>query len=345
MRGDNVDFTGNIIGGNPSNLFLLNGIELSDPSATDPICQKATPTPPGSDVFIITYTLAIVDAQAVPAALLSNTASILNYSNEDNLDPTLFSHTIDNTISDSSTTTIPPPAITNVITDTDQSTSVTPLAGNVPVVIGELVTFRTVVTLPEGTIPNAILTLTPGVTGTSPETSLSFLDTSDTPDSLVTTRTTPFSNMNNLVATTANSFTYNMQTLTNIERVNSNTETMTIEWTACVNNAPAVVNGNTYSPQGQFDWSLGTITATSRILRIVEPRLRISISYSPTLVDAGDIVTFTVRVSHVPVTSTANAYDISLSGGNADFEIDPLSFAFTSGAGTVISPPGGIYSV
>jgi len=136
-----------------------------------------------------------------------------------------------------------------------------------------------------------------------------------------------------------------MQTVTNTDRVNSDAESFTVEWTACINDLPAVVNGNTYSPQGQYDWSLGTITATSQSLRIVEPRLRISISYSPTFVDAGDIVTFTVTVSHVPVTSTANAYTIALSGGVSDFDIDPLSFAFTSGTGTVTPGVAGMYTI
>ncbi|MCP4590487.1 MAG: DUF11 domain-containing protein, partial [bacterium] len=149
VKGDNTAITYTLPGGGaaaPDDLFGV-GLELDD-SAGQPVCQPYDPAD-GSNIVYITYDLEIVNAEAVPGAVLSNLGGVTQYGGADG-DGAANNHADDPVaFSDDAEVTIASPEITKSIADTSETYTTNPY-----VAVGEIVRYRLVATLPEGTSEN-----------------------------------------------------------------------------------------------------------------------------------------------------------------------------------------------
>ncbi len=86
---------------------------------------------------------------------------------------------------------------------------------------------------------------------------------------------------------------------------------ITVEVTAHVDNVAANKDGATLTNNATLNYGSGTLTASAKV-NVVEPKLQIVKSASVAKGDAGDLVTYTVVVSHA-VGSDAPAFDVNVS--------------------------------
>ncbi|MCP3880977.1 MAG: isopeptide-forming domain-containing fimbrial protein [Sulfitobacter sp.] len=149
VKGDNGAITYTQPGGGAAveaDLFGV-GLELDD-SAGQPVCQPYHASD-GSNIVYITYDLEIVNAEAVPGAVIANLGGVTQYGGADG-DGAANNHADDPVnFSDSAEATIASPEITKSIAATSESYTDNPY-----VAIGEIVRYRLEVPLPEGSFPN-----------------------------------------------------------------------------------------------------------------------------------------------------------------------------------------------
>ncbi|MGA9396752.1 MAG: sortase, partial [Anaerolineaceae bacterium] len=90
--------------------------------------------------------------------------------------------------------------------------------------------------------------------------------------------------------------------------------TLTITYTAVVLNSSGNVNGIDLGNSVNLTWgvgsSLGPVAAPD--VEIVEPRLNVTKTATPTLITVGTEVTFTLTIAHDPAFSTTEAYNVIL---------------------------------
>ena len=146
----------------PDDLFGA-GIELNDPGVTTPPTGGAGALDRGKDsqgfqinnghnILFITYDLqadgALDPSPVVPCQELTNTATLMSYASRDNGVP-LGLNFVPDTLTDIATVTIACPTLDKSIVATSEPSTI----GN-QVAIGEIVRYRLVTSLPEGTSPN-----------------------------------------------------------------------------------------------------------------------------------------------------------------------------------------------
>ncbi|MFN8480950.1 MAG: isopeptide-forming domain-containing fimbrial protein, partial [Kouleothrix sp.] len=292
-----------------SGLFdSTGGIELNDPGPTA--------TPPGAldpgknldgsirtdgrNIAIVTYD-ATVDAAVATNQTIVNTATLYNYSSlEGGID-----HTIVDRTDTASVTTLPPSMSKTLV----GSSVVNANNSATQTVIGELVTYQLVITVPEGTTANAQIADTLA-------TGLAFVDVTAATASPGVSMSTPIgtgtSPANVSVGTGGGTVTFKPGTLTNSNSDNS-PSTITITYRAVVLDTLTNQAGTQLNNSAVFSWNSGTLpTVSAANVTVIEPTLTFSKSASPTTGDAGDSITFTLIVSNTTV-GTTDAYDVTLS--------------------------------
>jgi uncharacterized repeat protein (TIGR01451 family)/fimbrial isopeptide formation D2 family protein len=194
--------------------------------------------------------------------------------------------------------------------------------GNDPLtqaVVGELITYELVITVPEGTTPalQVVDTLDAG---------LAFVDcASVTASAALSTNlpggfaaasvcndgTVPGTN-NPLITSSGGVATFTFGTVTNSNIINAVPETITVRYTVVPlnilanQNAPATLLDNS----AVLSWTGGSQAAVSApVVTIVEPTLTIAKSRTVNGSDAGDITTFSITVSNLNAASDTFAYD------------------------------------
>ena len=199
--------------------------------------------------------------------------------------------------------------------------------GNADAVPGELVTFRTTITVPEGTTSGVELKelLDPG---------LAFVEITNVSTSLDVSSSTGLdlndataANTAAAVGTNGSDFTLNLGNVVNSASSDGSPETIVIEYTAVVLNDAANQStdnetGPTLNNTATLDWTNnptpGTpISATSaEEVSVVEPQLEVIkdvvVNGSGTEGDAGDPVVYTITIEHTG-DSEADAFDVNLS--------------------------------
>ncbi|MCU0962308.1 MAG: isopeptide-forming domain-containing fimbrial protein, partial [Pirellulaceae bacterium] len=209
---------------------------------------------------------------------------------------------------DSENVTVQSPAFAKTLTATNQVHTL-----GLEVAIGEIVTYEAVITVPEGTMPNAIVVDTPdaglaivavdSITRSNP-LALSTSVAGGFPQVLV--------NANASIPVSGSSVTLNFGTLTNTNTNNAVAETITVTYRAVVLNTLANSRGFSLDNAARLTWSQGTLTDTADPVTIVEPTLSITKQNGDPLVgDAGDVITFEILVQHT-VDSDADAFDVQL---------------------------------
>jgi len=314
MDGTGAAITISNVGGG-SGLFD-QGIILEDPGPVDPQAGVLEPyhATSGQNIAIITYDVTLPD-DLEPEALLTNTASILNYANIEGGDNFIDAF---GPLEDDANVTIREPGLAKTITATNQ-TFTSPEASPWPVAIGEIIDYEVVITVPEGVSSNVTLidTLDSGLAIVSLEdlvvsdlTALStdIADTSGDGDGFDEI-------FDNAVAggigASGGQVTFDFGTLTNTDRDNGIDETITLTYRVVVLNTTNNDRGDYRNNNVEWTWDLGSESVSAPNARIVEPTLQVVKTINTNTGDAGDTRTYTLTISHTG-TSNADAFDLEL---------------------------------
>ncbi|MCC6612838.1 MAG: isopeptide-forming domain-containing fimbrial protein [Anaerolineae bacterium] len=219
------------------------------------------------------------------------------------------------------------------------------------VVIGETVTYQVTLTVPEGVANNVTVTDTL-------DNGLVFRDLRETPTgfasitfpagvtSSVGTAATILSNAHGAVAMTGRQTTFNFGTLTNTNN-DATAEQIVITYQAVVADIGANTRNGQRNNAAQLSFTrgtppggTGTQTVSAANVVIVEPTLTVAKSAVPTAGDAGDIVTFTIVVSHAAA-SNEDAFNIVLTDAvPANMTYVPGSLANFAGVAATLDDSG-----
>lgn len=283
------------------------GIELQDPGPTNPSpgaldngrdSNDAIITT-GRNIAIITYDLQL-DTNVTPRQVITNTATLFNYSNREGGD-----NFVPDGISDTATVTIASPSMTKTITN------VTPYgvgSGN-NVSAGDTITYNIAVTLPEGSTTGLVITDTLPAGFQYVAGSVSVL--TGTFNGTVTT--TPTVTPSAFSPPTRQTVQIDFGNVTvNADNISTNNR-FDVTLQALVMNNP--VNDGTPAQNKRNDVSLnftgnpGSAITASVTNQFREPELQILKGITPLNPDAGDTVTFTITVQN---NGTSPAYDLTV---------------------------------
>ena len=289
------------------------------------------PVTDGSNVVLVIYD-ATVRSDAAANTMAGSRARVLYYTGSPGgpsfIDP------LPDGLYDDATVGTPLPLVDKIIVGTDRDDTIT--AGN-NVVIGERVTYEVVMTVPEGTTLNAqfVDTLDPGLSFVSVDSivvspGLSFGSGLPAPGSIVPTSS----------GGDANRITVSLGAITNSNANNAQAETLTIRYTAVVDNVSANRQGALRNNDARLSFDTGgavvvpiTVSDGAPDMRIVEPSLAMSLAASTTQPDAGDVVTFTLTLTAAG--GRPPAFDVELDVAN----LVPAGFTYESGSLTQTGGP------
>jgi LPXTG-site transpeptidase (sortase) family protein len=111
------------------------------------------------------------------------------------------------------------------------------------------------------------------------------------------------------------------------------TGTLTIRYVVAVLDAAEVQRGGTLANSATLTWTGGTLSDSSDSVRVIEPTLALTKTAAPRTVPPGGIVTFTLEVSHAPV-SDSPAFDLILE--------DTVPLGLTYVPGSLAATLGGV---
>lgn len=304
-----TDLGGGLLGG---------GIQLDDPSVSQGALTAYSPTT-GTNIAVLTFDLEMA-ATVGASQVLTNTAILANYAGTEG-GPDFTG--VD--LTDPATVTTAPPTMTKIITGTNQAHT----TGN-NVVIGERVSYRLTIRIPEGTTPAAVLndTLDSGLAALS-------LDAISASPALTAANGTfadilAAATIGSVGAGTTNAgrlITLNFGTLTNADTDNATSETIVIDYTVVVLNSTGNNRGVGRNNAAALGYTGGTATASAPNVTIQEPTLQVVKSAAPSAGDADDPITFTITLSHAAGSNTT-AFDTAL------LDVLPAGLTFVSATHT-----------
>ena len=291
-----LPYTGDLFG---------SGIILVDPSTTTGSLSPGKQTDgtvidTGRNIAVITYDLQLLPT-VVPADVIPNTATLTNYGSTEG-GPNFLPPS---GISDETTVAVAVPTATKTLVGTSIVDS---FNTNTQAVIGELATFELTIKVPEGTTPDAV------VVDTLPA-GLAFVQMVGTPvvDSGITvsgSSSTSNPAFTPVVTNNGQKLTFNLGDV-----VNTNPDRQlhgfTVQYKAVVLNVSSNVAGKTLTNNAKLTWTGHTElpAAKSGPVTVIEPKLAIDKSVTPTTAQASDTVTFTILVT----ASQTTAHNVSLS--------------------------------
>lgn len=279
-------------------LFGGSGLRLNDPGAAQGALTASSPTA-GTNIAVITYDL-VLDAAVAVNQTLTNTATLANFAGtEGGPDFT----TVDRT--DTASVATRAPSMTKTIVTTNQAHT----TGN-NVAIGERVSYRVTLRVPEGTTPAAALTdvLDSGLALVSLDslTASPALSAGNGAFAAVLAAATvgpePVADVQ--AVNQGRRIRLDFGTLTNSDTDNATDETVTLDYTVVVLNSTGNNRGTGRNNAVSVAYTGGSATANAPNVTIVEPTLQVVKTAVPTGGDAGDAVTFTVTLSHTGASNT-----------------------------------------
>jgi large repetitive protein len=211
-------------------------------------------------------------------------------------------------------------------------TSLTTTAGT-RVAVGEVVTYRVTLTIPEGTVPNArvVDTLPAGMTFKQCDSVVA--SSADVTTSLAGGFADACTGSNPTVAGQVVTFT--LGNLSNANADNAVSETVILTYDAVIANVSANTRGHTLNNSALASWTGGsTAAAHAGNVAVVEPRILIVKSADVTNPHFGDVVTYTLTMVNAFNANGADAYDVSLA--------DTLPSGMTYVAGSVAWSSGDV---
>jgi LPXTG-site transpeptidase (sortase) family protein len=280
-----------------------DGIKLVDPVG-EGVCSKHDPNL-GNNVIVITYDLRV--KSDIAPGTYTNTGSLVNYSGSEG-GPNFLPEP-DEDEADVTTDT-PDVAKARLGTEINDSTN-----NDTEAVIGELITYRTTLTIPEGTTPDAELVDTL-------DTGLAFVDclsvTRSSSDLTTDFGAGDFSDVCNMgtnpsISSVGGSAgrraTWDLGTITNANTDNATAETLTFDYRVVVLDISGNQAGSQRNNAAVFNWTGGSDSASAPNTRVLEPTVNTTKSVLPTSADAGDTVTFTVTQTNPNGANDTTAYD------------------------------------
>jgi len=350
-----VDGTGALVpfttvGGGLFGTGVGDGIQLTDPGATPAQLDRTdagaidsvNTSTAGRNIIVITYDLI---AEAPPAlnavssnVLYTNTARVVRYSAEEGGTDYAPSNPPTSLLTDPATVTIENPTIakTRLSTSFNDATNT-----NAQAVIGEEITYRVVVTYPEGITPGASIVdlldnglVFVAVDSVTPGSGLSLTNA-------IGTGATPAN-----VTVSGQTITFNTGTVTNTNTDNA-AQTLTIVYRVRVANVAASQQGQNKNNRADVTFTgqpTTTIRSSAPDTRILEPIVSTikDVTVGGVLNgtgDAGDSVSYTITLFNPAQTTgtggnfTTVAYDVTLS--------DPLPTTDVTFSPTITYDPSG----
>ncbi len=292
--------------GTQSDFFTASGITLQDPGPTatptgalDPGRQgDGTPINDGRNIAVITY-LVTLDSGVAAGSTLTNTATLLNYAGAEG-----GPNHVPGGLSNDAAVTIANPAVAKQLVSSEIDNAYN---GDTQTVIGELVTYRVTITVPEG------VTQTTQIVDTL-DSGLAFVDCqSITASGGVSTSVSGGFAAICAAPTVTNSgrtVTFDFGNLTNANTDNSAAETITMTYRVVVLNVSGNQSGTLLNNSARLSWSNGSSTASAANVTVIEPTIQISKSVSPATTDAGNTVTYTVVLTN-PASGSTSAFDVA----------------------------------
>ena len=286
---------------------LLNqGIQLDDTasgSLAAGVSSGGVTNTAGTNVVLVTYTLQVATS-AVPSGVITNTASLIDFTNA----PATSGH-LASPLTDTATVTMAPPAAAKVMTATNQAHTLT-----TDVAIGEILTYQVTLTIPEGTLPAAkvVDTMQSGLAMVGC-TGITRSNDTDIQTSLGADFSSACTGANLTVAG-GRTVTFNLGTITNSNTANATPETITITYKAVVLNSATNNRGTTLHNSAVLSWTGGSIAAaTAPNVKVLEPQLTVTKTVDHPTGDAGDTIVYTVTISNDNNANSTTAFDVLLS--------------------------------
>ncbi len=300
--------------------LFSDGIQLVDPSGAG-VCQVYDPNS-GTNVIIITYDLRV--AADIEPGTYTNTGAILNYSGSEG--GTDFANP---NLEDDAQVTTAVMVVDKTLSGTELTSTYNSATQGV---IGELVNYLVVITVPEGVIPNLTMTdvldsgmafvrCTSIAASTGLETNQS--GTYSTDFALLCPTTPELPSINPTISGDARTIGFNLGSIRNNDTANGTAETITIGYQAVVTNIPANQSGQTLNNQVTVSSGATTdISDSADLVTVIEPAP--TVSKAATIAGGsvglpGDPVIYTITIANATGT---DAYDATIS--------DPLPQAVNS---------------
>ena len=298
-----------------SGSLFAGGIELNDSTGYGAAgLEHVDNADGGHNVVIITYDL-LLSSVIAPSEILTNTASLTHYTSAEGYSESFIDPSAP--LTDDATVTTKDPLFVKEIIDTNQSHT----AGN-DVVVGEIVTYRVTMTLPEGTMyadPGSGDGLGVALTDTL-DSGLALVSGSMTitASAGLTSSNGPFdaTMIANHLTVDAQGAGFNLDfgEVTNTNNVNPTLETIIVDYDVAVLNVSSNVTGQSLDNQATFyydqaDGSDHQITTDAPDVSVVEPELTVTKTVSDATPDAGDIIDFTITITN---SEAVTAFDVSL---------------------------------
>ena len=295
--------------------LFAGGIKIDDPGAPGVGAGQAYTLTSGLNVIVITYDLQL-KSSVTSNTSATNQGVLSNYSGTeggpDYTNPT--------DLTSSSVSTTQAPSIGKALAGTNQAHTT-----GTNVAIGEIITYSLTISIPEGVTTNVLVTDTLNA-------GLAFVDCNGISASAAVTSTIgAFTNAcndptNPTQSGNGQTIVYNLGNLWNSDTNNAITETVNITYTAVVLNTSANTRGQTRANSATMTYgngALGSVVAPS--VTIVEPQLSVTKSMTPITGDAGDVVTFTLRITNTAPGNT-DAFNVVLT------DTVPLSMTYVTGS-------------
>ena len=281
------------------------GILLSDPGPTpaqpdltDAGAIDEYNVTSGRNIMVLTYDL-VVESTVIPNQSIVNTATLTHYAGAEagpdftTVDPT-----------DNATALITPLGVSKSIVTTNHANTT-----GVDVAIGEIVTYRAVITVPEGDSGN--------VTWTDiPDNGLSVIDILSVAPSGgdLTLGSGTFADVlaAATIGTNGDSISLSFPALDNANRDDSTAETITIEYRTAVLNRPSNDRGDSLNNLATVTWAIGAAATSAPNATVVEPTLIVDKTIVPAGGQGTDQFLVTLNLSHTGA-SDADAFNVTLS--------------------------------
>lgn len=271
------------------------GIKLTDPTVGSDIVGSlaagatgaGVDNTTGTNIAVITYTLQVATT-AIPTSVILNTATLMGFSN----DPASANH-LAAWLTDDATVTLAQPVIHKTLDSTGQSNGTS-------VAVGERVTYKVTLTIPEGTLPNARVVdqLPPGLGFTA-------CQTIEPSAGIATDHAGGFADACSnptIVGSDGPQVTFKLGQVVNSNAVNSDADTITITYDAVVLNTTGTNRGTSLANAATFLWDGGTVAsigpASAPAVVVHEPQLSIRKDASKGSGDAFDTINYTITISN-----------------------------------------------
>jgi LPXTG-site transpeptidase (sortase) family protein len=330
----------------PGDLFTT-GIRLVDPVGQG-VCQAHDPNL-GNNIILITYDLEV--SSTVAPGTMTNTGTITHYAGDEG-GPTHVP-TPSPLHDDAGATTLT--SMTKTLVGTEINTAVN---SSTQAVIGELATYRLVVTVPEGTVPAAQIVDTL-------DSGLAFVDLDPANPPVLSSGVTITGSTSPAITNSGQTVTFNLGDVTNTNRVNTTPDTITLTYRGVGLNVLGNQTATGLNNSAVYTWTGGSQLAVSaNDVTVIEPVVTVTKQSCDNAVDpctvvsnldAGDALFYRIQLTggvtdafdltfSDPLPTVLNSPSIaSVTGANpADFQIVTGTLQTTGSADIDLAPAASI---